>query len=51
MARYDFRCAKCKVTVEETRPMSDSDKSGKCKKCGQKTKRLYSSDICIIIFG
>lgn len=42
MPTYEYSCPKCKTEFELKRPMSESNKTAICPKCGSRSKRLIS---------
>jgi putative FmdB family regulatory protein len=43
VAIYEYFCSKCKQVFPLQRPMSESDKSASCPKCGAESQRVLSS--------
>ena len=42
MPTYEYRCSKCKTEFELKRPMSESNKTAICPKCGSRSKKQIS---------
>lgn len=42
MARYDYKCPDCKVSVEVERPMTDSESAPMCS-CGTQMQRVWDA--------
>lgn len=42
MPTYEYRCPKCGTEFELKRPMSESNKTAVCPKCGSRSRRLIS---------
>ena len=40
---YEYNCIKCKESVEIIKPISELHRLEKCKKCGTKLIRVFSS--------
>ena len=51
MPVYEFFCEKCEITQEEIFKIKDCPKHIKCKKCGNKAKKIISSKGAIFTDG
>lgn len=50
MAKYDYSCPDCKITMEVDRPMTDSESAPMCS-CGSQTIRVWSPTSAIFRGG